>query len=195
MVHRSTDFKNSAVYSLIILNVMFGTFASLIPTGSLTIFLLNMGLTIIEVAISWHWWRTIPNEVRYTSLVCYLMSITFGIFATIPLLRLTFGTMLFWLILLLYLMVLGYSIYLKELLFQAFHRPGKSKLSKGIAAFLLVLIIIGALSSRNGQEMLILSILNDHQGAIFVSLFSFIIGLFVTFTASSLLKKPEEIKG
>ncbi|MDI3311269.1 MAG: hypothetical protein QJR05_07550 [Thermoanaerobacterium sp.] len=153
-----------------------------------------LGVTLVEIGIAWYWWKTIHNEVRYNSLICFLMLITSGIFCMIPVLRLTFGTLLFWTTLILYIVLLLYSLYKKEMIFQALHRPEKSKIAKGIVAFVFVLMIIGSFSFKNGQELLILRVLNDYQGAFFVAFFSYAIGFLFTFTSFALLKKPEEIQ-
>jgi hypothetical protein len=116
-----------------------------------------------------------------------------GFFTVTPLLRITFNTLLFWPVFLLYLFFLGYSLIKRELIFQAFHKPGGSKLAIGTFGFLLILIIICAFTFRNGQELIILRLLNDHQGALFISCMLYAIGLLVSFLSSAMLKKPEEI--
>ena len=60
--------------------------------------------------------------------------------------------------------------------------------------FLLVLIVISAFTFRNGQELLILRLLDDHQGGFFMALLMYGLGLFFSFISSALLKKPEEIR-
>lgn len=88
-----------------------------------------------------------------------------------------------------YVLVLVYALYKREMIFQAFDKPEKSKLAKAIVVLVLVLLVLGALSFRYGQEMAILVLLNDYQGAFYVSSFAFIIGLLMTFVSTSLLKK------
>ncbi|PLS15385.1 hypothetical protein CVD28_23985 [Bacillus sp. M6-12] len=191
---KKADFMKGNSFGLLVLDLLIGSGASAIPSGSLFIFLINMLITIIGLSISRYWWKTVPGTVRYNSLVTFVMLISMGFFTVTPLLRITNDTLLFWPVLLLYLLVLGYSLFKKELIFQAFHRPEGSRIAFGTFVFLFVLIIIGAFSFRNGQELLIMNMLNDHQGAFFISLMLFGIGLLVSFISSAMLKRPEDIK-
>jgi hypothetical protein len=174
-------------------NLLMGTLLSLVPTGSLNIFLFFMLITAIETVIAWIWWKRDMEIVRFNSLTAFFLVATLGLFCVFPLFRLIDG-MVFWLILSAYLLVLLYALYRKEVIFQAFHKPGQSKLFLGIVFILFVFIVVGALSYRNGQEMVILSNMNDSQGAFFVAVFTYFLGLFMTFVSTALLKKPSEIK-
>lgn len=127
--------------------------------------------------------------IRYNSLTAFLLIITMGFFAVMPLFRILSDTILFFLALAMYVLVLVYALYKREMIFQAFDKPEKSKLAKAIVVLVLVLLVLGALSFRYGQEMAILVLLNDYQGAFYVSSFAFIIGLLMTFVSTSLLKK------
>ncbi|WP_218970445.1 hypothetical protein [Cytobacillus gottheilii] len=152
-----------------------------------------MLVTAIEVTIAWIWWKKGMEIVRFNSLTAFLMFSTFGVFLVFPLLRISNG-MFFWVVLAFYLFIAFYSLYKRELVFQAFHKPKGSKLYISIIVILFIFLIVGALSFRYGQEMVILAMMNDHQGAFFISVFLYFIGLFVTFISTSLLKKPSEIK-
>ena len=131
---------------------------------------MNAVITVIGMCLARYWWKTVPNNIRYNSLVAFVMLVSAGIFGVTPILRISFGSFLFWLLFLLYLVVLGYTLYKKELIFQAFHRPESSKIAKGAIIFLLVLIVISAFTFRNGQELIILQLLDDHQGGFFMAL-------------------------
>ncbi|WP_148361195.1 hypothetical protein [Bacillus timonensis] len=185
-------FEGNAL-GLLIGPVMFGFFGSAIPDWSFRIFLLMMVTTFILLCIARYWYKTIPNTIRYNSLVAFLMLISMGLYIAIPILRISFHTMVFWPLLILYLLVMGYSLLKREMIFQAFHMPGKSKIVLGSYVFLMILTIISAFSFRNGQELVIMQLLSENQGLIFFSFILYLGGLFLSFIAFALLKKPEEI--
>ncbi len=122
------------------------------------------------------------------------MLITMGVYMAEPILRLSFGTLVFWPFLLLYLVVIGYALFKREMIFQAFHRPGKSKIVFGSYLFVIILIIISAFSFRNGQELILMQLLDDQEGVFFFTVIMYLGGLFLSFLSFALLKKPEDIK-
>lgn len=174
-------------------NLLWAILASLVPTGSMRVFLLFISITIIETLITWKWWKQGVEIVRFNSLTSFLLLSTMGLFWIFPILRVTQG-FLFWLLLAVYLIVVFIALYRRELIFQAFHNPRESKLIYGILGVFFIFLIVGAFSFRNGQEMVILASLNDHQGLLYVAGFTYALGLFMTFISTALLKKPSEIK-
>lgn len=173
---------------------VFGLFGSLIPDWSFRIFLLNILITIFSVGLARYWYQKVENTVRYNSLTSFIMLITMGLFLTEPILRMSFGTMVFWPFVLLYVLVIAYSLYKREMIFQAFHEPGKSKIAFGSYLFVFILIIISAFSFRNGQELILMQLLDDHEGVFFFTSLMYFGGLFLSFLSFALLKKPEDIK-
>jgi hypothetical protein len=191
---KKSDFMKGNAFGLLVLDIIFGAGASAMPSGSLFIFCLNLIITVIGLYLARYWWKTVPSNTRYNSLVSFVSFASVGFFAVTPLLRISYGSLLFWTFFILYLLVLGYSLYKKEIIFQAFHRPENSKVAKGVSLFLLVLIVISAFSFRNGQELIILRLLSDYQGVFFIFFILYGIGILFTFIATAMLKKPEEIK-
>ncbi|MFE8703874.1 hypothetical protein ACFYKX_25205 [Cytobacillus sp. FJAT-54145] len=175
-------------------NLLMGTLASLVPTGSWSVFTLYMLITLFQLGLSWIWWKSDMTLIRFNSLTAFLLCITMGLFFVVPLLRLTIGVLSFWLILAIYVCITFYALVRKELIFQAFHKPGKSKIAKGTVIILFLLIILGGFTYANGQEMVIMANLDDNQGAFFISTFLYVLGLLITFVSTALLKKPQEIK-
>ncbi|MBP3040280.1 hypothetical protein J9303_12375 [Bacillaceae bacterium Marseille-Q3522] len=187
-------FFSGNINSVIFLNLFFGTLASLIPSGTWVIFIIAVFITVIETIIGWIWFSGIKNKVRYNSLIAFLTIITSGFFWVIPLLRITYGTILFWGMLLIYLTIFVYTLYKRELLFKAFYRPEKSRLAKGVLIITGVVFVIGSLLYRNGQELIISTFLNNQQEGVAVSLIFYIFGLIFTFISSIFLKHPDKIK-
>lgn len=194
---RDRNFKDFIVgnaFGLIGSNLLMGTLSSLVPSVSLNIFLLFMAITLVETVIAWIWWRRGMELVRYNSLTAFLLCMTVGLFMVFPLLRITHGIPLFWVTFAVYALMILYALIKRETIFQAFHKPANSRIAKGTVIVLILFLLLGALSFRHGQEMVILASMNDQQGALFVSSFTYSLGLLVTFVSTALLKKPSEIK-
>lgn len=185
-------FQGNALY-LLGSCLLFGFFGNAIPDWSFSVFVLNTLITIFCLCIARYGYQSIANTIRYNSLVAFLTFLTMGYFLATPIFRISFETMVFWPILFLYLLVIGYSLLKREMIFQAFHRPGKSKIALGSYAFLIILIVISAFSFRNGQELIIMQLLNQNQGIFFFSFLLYLGGLFMSFISFALLKKTEEI--
>ena len=66
-------------WGLLVMDILFGSMTSALPEGSLKIFLMNVVITIIGMSFSHYWYRTVPNTVRYNSLVAFVMMISLGI--------------------------------------------------------------------------------------------------------------------
>ncbi|WP_394238873.1 hypothetical protein [Niallia oryzisoli] len=179
---------------VLISSVIFGFFGSAIPDWSFGILLLNLIITIISLGLSRYWYQSVKSTIRYNSLTSFIMLITMGVYMAEPILRLSFGTLVFWPFLLLYLVVIGYALFKREMIFQAFHRPGKSKIVFGSYLFVIILIIISAFSFRNGQELILMQLLDDQEGVFFFTVIMYLGGLFLSFLSFALLKKPEDIK-
>jgi hypothetical protein len=191
------DFKNFIVgnaFALLGTNLLMGTLSSLVPAGSLNIFLLFMAITLVEIMIAWVWWKNGMELVRFNSLTAFLLCITVGLFMVVPLLRITWSMPLFWIVLAAYILMIFYALIKKEVIFQAFYKPGNSRIAKGTVIVLIFFLVLGAFSFRYGQEMVILASMNDQQGALYVSSFTYGLGLLLTFVSTALLKKPSEIK-
>lgn len=186
-------FEGNAL-GLLISSVLFGFFGSAIPDWSFGIFLLNLLITIFSLGLARYWHQSVKSTIRYNSLTSFMMLITMGFFLAEPIFRISFGTMVFWSFVLLYLLIIGYSLFKREMIFQAFHRPEKSKIAFGSYLFVIILIIISAFSFRNGQELIIMQLLDENEGVFFFTFLMYLGGLFMSFLSFALLKKPEDIK-
>lgn len=189
------NFLNSNAVALIVLNPMFGFLFSAVPPSSewFIIFLFFMAITLAELSISYVWWKRGMELTRYNSLTAFLMMLTpLGFFPVFPLLRLTVEVPMFWVFLIIYLLVLFYALFKRELMFQAFHKPSHSRIAKGTFVILLILIILGAIAAISFGPLYESG--NDQIGTMVVSGISYVIGLLMTFVSTALLKKPTDIK-
>ncbi|MFD2442561.1 hypothetical protein ACFSO7_00925 [Bacillus sp. CGMCC 1.16607] len=187
-------FMYGPAFGLVGLGIIIFPITTAIPKWSFNIFFMNLLLLIIFTSIARYWYKTISYEKWYNALVNFLMTISFGFFSVTPLLRLTLHTWVFWLLLFLYGLLFAYTVLKREMIFKAFYNPGKSKIAKGSLIFLLILLAIGGLTARNGQDMVILRLLDEHQGAFFISCIFYAVGMLVTFVSSAFLKKTDKVQ-
>ncbi|MBP3040282.1 hypothetical protein J9303_12385 [Bacillaceae bacterium Marseille-Q3522] len=193
MDNQEKTFKNfisGMIGPAVVGNLIIGSLMSVIPAPSLTIFLMVVIIICVEVIINWVWFKKMDSKEQYNGLTSFLPLITSGFFTTFPLMRITYGSILFIIVLLIYLTVFVFTLYKRKLILYSFENIRKSWLAKGAIFFILVVLVIGSMSARNGQELLILAHLNTHQDAIFISIIGFAIGLFFTFISVIVIKEP-----
>ncbi|WP_041580269.1 hypothetical protein [Bacillus sp. 1NLA3E] len=195
MEYKEENFLQGQASFLIIIDVICTFVFSMLPEWSIKVVFFNLSVSIFSIALAGYWCKRISSHIRYNSLVNFLIFISMGFFTVTPMLRMTINTQIFWFFLLLYLFVFVYSMIERELIFQSLvMKAGKSKLSKGMIVFFIIIMLVGSLTARNGQEMVILKLLNDYQGLFFGSCLIYVVGLFFTFLSVIMLKKPEEIE-
>jgi hypothetical protein len=176
-------------------NLLWGVFMTLVPYGEWRgmLFLFFMVVTVLELTLVWTWWKNPSMSiVRFNSLTAYTMLVTMGVFSSFPIYSLTWGYVWFLFFLGGIILTLIFSLFKRESLYKAFtgHKDGKTVLLV-VIGILVVFFILGGLSSFRGQERIILSSLTDVEKAWYVSLFVYLMGLFLIFISSFLLKKAE----
>ncbi|WP_147554142.1 hypothetical protein [Bacillus testis] len=195
LVDRGKTFKDSNVIYLVISNLIAGGISGSIPFPSSAYYIVVAFITFIEIGICRYWWsHTTDNDTKYNDLTVFLMLITIGVMSCIPLFRLTLHSTLFFSVLAIYLIVFSISFYKRREMLKSFINPQGSKLVLGLSVFMVVLIIIGNLSFRKGEEQ-ILALLMGENIAIFWGCFlMFLLGLFFTFLAPPFLATKGKFK-
>ncbi|WP_458415054.1 hypothetical protein ACNQFZ_09750 [Schinkia sp. CFF1] len=186
-------FLDGPALALILVSVIIVPLFSAIPSWSLTIFVVNSCISIILILLSRYLYKKIQVEIRYNSLVNFLLQFSLGFYFVTPFLRVTFGSFLFFVPLLLYVLLIVLTLIKRELIYQAFSNPGESMLAKGTFVVFIVLMIVGSLTARSGHDMLILRLLDEKQGAFWVTGVMYVGGLFFTFISSAFLKKTDRV--
>ncbi len=108
---KEVSFKESQIIRITLLLLGMGFLASVVPTISLPLFLFNALLALIAGALFYYFWKTTKHQSkRYFSLLSYVMINVLAIYFTIPLLRMYFLTMTFWIgvVMLIIMIVLPY---------------------------------------------------------------------------------------
>ncbi|MBP3040279.1 hypothetical protein J9303_12370, partial [Bacillaceae bacterium Marseille-Q3522] len=125
------NFISGMIGPAVVFNLLIGGLVSLVPAPSLRIFLLVVLITCTEVVINWMWYKKIDSKEQYNGLTSFLPLITAGFFMTIPLMRITYGSILFIIVLLLYLTVFVFTLYKRKLILYSFENIRHSWLAKG----------------------------------------------------------------
>ncbi|HHY71972.1 MAG TPA: hypothetical protein GX497_01855, partial [Bacillus bacterium] len=131
MASKKEKFSYGPASGLMGLSVILIPIMSAIPTWSLKIFMLNVCLATFLTLLARYLYEKIPEEYWYNSLVNYFITSSMGFYAVTPFLRITYHFSLFWLFLFLYVFILVFTVFKREMIFQAFHKPGESKLAIG----------------------------------------------------------------
>lgn len=139
-------FKESKWGGLIFLFYLGGALSSVIPEENVRILIVNLTIATVLSLLMLLIWKIHQNDSkRYFSLASYIMMISFGFFASIPILREFIGTLYFWIIIGLLLLIILPTHLFREQMLRFILRPYKYGLFGKL--FLIIPIIIGYFGS------------------------------------------------
>jgi hypothetical protein len=188
MKNKTVTFKESRIIPTTFLLIMVGFIYSFIPNENWLLLRVNMGVAGLCFVIFTILWRYNRNHSkRYFSLLSYAMLITLSLYFTIPLLRVFFGSFLFWLTLLLLAACTLIPYFFSESIAKGVQNPSKSKMGK-------VYLIMSMLIVAFGTILLFYVNLQGSQDAFVVALFSFGLAVLFLFIAPIFLITPERVK-
>lgn len=127
-----------------------GFAASMMPTESIPILIINLSMLIIvtvTLVIAWQKYR--ENKRRHMMIHGYIWLTTLAIYFSLPLLRVLYGHYTFWICLsiLMIMIVLPY-LYAKRIVF-GLRNPHKSKFGRISFTFIILLIFFGLILYRS----------------------------------------------
>lgn len=94
---KEVSFKESRIIGTTILLLFFGFALSAVPKGNLVLLGFNLLLALFSGFLFYYFWKTKKHESkRYFSLLSFVMINVIAIYAAIPLLRIYFLTLTFW---------------------------------------------------------------------------------------------------
>lgn len=171
----------------------FSLIGSAAPEWSFTTFKIQMGILLLGILVAVYWYRTMEDGRRYNLFVAADMIVLMGFFGTVPLLRLAFGTIVFQVLLIVYLLFLIHSI-LKNIVL---HRlPIPLKYLPAIILSTAMILLISVFFLRESQGSIIAALYISSDGAIVLSFFLYVIGVFMTwlgmFAIREFYEKPPE---
>lgn len=184
---KEVAFKESRIVGTTILLLGTGFLMSVVPEGNLPLLLFNTLLALLAGALFYYFWKTTKHESkRYFSLLSFVMLNVMAIHFAIPLLRIYFLTITFWIgIVMLAVMVILPYLYSREIAF-GIQKPNKSKLGKIYLIYAVLVIIFGATAFMG-------SLYTSNPDAIVLAFFTFLLALLFLFISPVLLIKPAEM--
>lgn len=171
----------------------FSLIGSAAPVWSFTTFKIQLGILFLGILMAVYWYRTMEYARKYNLFVAADMIILMGFFATVPLLRLSFGTIVFQLFLIVYLLFLIHSI-LKSIVL---HRlPGALKYLPAILLSGAMLLFVSSFFLTDTKGSIIANIISSNDGPVIYSFLLYGIGVLLTwlgmFVLREFFEKPAE---
>jgi len=175
--------------------LFFSLIGSAAPVWSFAIFKMQLAILFIGILIAVYWYRAIEDGRKYNLFVAADMIVLMGFFAIVPVLRLTFGTIVFWGFLIAYLLFLFNSI-LKSIVL---HRlPASLKYLPAISFSAAVILFLSAFFLRDNESAIIAGIISSSEGAVILAILLYVIGVLMTwlgiFVLREFFEKPPEKK-
>ena len=120
-------------------------FASFIPEETVLVWLMiNSVFTVIFLAILYFLWTKYKHDtVRYYSFQVYIMLMGIVFFSSIPIFKLSFGTMYFWILIAATLTLTVSSHLFRERTAKSFVNKNHRMLANILSLYMMVLIIVG----------------------------------------------------
>src|SRR5699024_2654979 len=153
----------------------------------LVLLLFNLLLTITAGFLFYYFWKTTKhNSKRYYSLLSFVMINVMAIYFAVPLLRIYFLTLTFWIgVVMLVIMVILPYIYSREIAVGV-QKPYKSKLGKIYVIYLVLVFTFGGSAYMN-------SLYTSNPDAITIAVVTFLLAILFLFLAPVFLIKPAEM--
>ncbi|PAV27843.1 hypothetical protein CIL05_20050 [Virgibacillus profundi] len=184
---KEVTFKESRIIGTTILLIGMGFLMSFVPEGNVLLLLFNSILALVSCLLFYLFWKkTRHNSKRYFSLLSYVMVNTLSIYFAIPLLRIYFLTITFWIgIIMLIVMVILPYLYSREIAFGV-QKPSKSKLGRIYFVFAILIIAFGS-------TVFMGSLYTSNPDAIVFAVLGFVMALLFLFISPVFLIKPKEM--
>jgi hypothetical protein len=171
----------------------FSLIGSAAPVWSFTTFKIQLGILFLGILIAVYWYRTMGDARKYNLFVAADMIVLMGLFGTVSLLRLAYGTIVFQVLLIVYLLFLFHSV-LKNIVM---HRlPDALKYLPAILLSTAMTLLISLFFLKGSQGSIIATLYISSDGAIVLTFFLYVIGVFMTwmgmFVLREFFEKPPE---
>jgi hypothetical protein len=186
--NKTVLFKESRIIQTTFVLIIVGFIYSFVPKGNWLLLGVNMGLAgVCCVIFTFLWQNNRNHSKRYFSLLSYVMLIALSLYFTIPLLRMFFGTFLFWLTLLLLAACTLIPYFYAESIAKGVQNPSKGKMGKVYLIMSMLIVVFGTI-------LIFYMNLQGSKDAFALALFSFIMAVLFLFIAPIFLITPERVK-
>lgn len=190
----SIPFLKGHALGYIIMTILFAPLSAMVSGFSWKIFYGYMILFVIFMIIIRVLYNNIDVMIVYNSIVAFLIYIQLSIHASVPFYSLVYGTTLFYFVILISILTFIYSFMIRRKVSDAFNNPTNSKMYHPIFFILIIFLFIGGLMTRNGQDMVLVYLLEENQRAFFQLVFIYLLNLIVLFVSTALLVDPAKEK-
>ncbi|WP_164668248.1 hypothetical protein [Virgibacillus doumboii] len=186
-MNKEVSFKDSRIVGTTFLLFLMGFLMSWVPKGSFPVLMFNFSLAIIGGFLFYYFWKTTKHKsVRYFSLLSFVMINVMAIQFSIPLLRIYYLTLTFWIgVVMLIIMITLPYIYARKIAYGV-QKPSKSKMGKIYLVYLALVFPFGGSAYMN-------ALYTSNPDAIALALLSFLVALLFLFLAPVFLIKPAEM--
>jgi hypothetical protein len=170
-----------------LLLVFFGAIiGSTLPKWSFTLFIVETSLIIIGFLIAFYLYKTIEDGRKFNLLTAFIAFTLMGIYFAFPLIRLSEGTIIYWMFLIAFLLMFVSTLISSISVFRAMNFPGK--LLKGISIS-AALLFLGAFFVKNSQGLIYSQLLSLHGAVAVFSIFFYVGGLIIVAAAFASAKE------
>jgi len=186
MNHKVTFQESRMIKTTILLFVTGGLF-SIIPEGDPIFLIFNLSLSLIAGVLFYVFWKKLKHHrKRYYSLLSFVMINVIAIYFAMPLLRIYFLTITFWIgvVVLLIMNILPY-LYSREIAF-GIQKPNKSKLGKIYTIYTILILFFGSIAYSNG-------LVTQQADALTIAIITFLFSILFFFISPIMLIKPKEM--
>ncbi|BAC15249.1 hypothetical protein ACFQ4N_15760 [Oceanobacillus iheyensis] len=184
---KKVSFKESRIFITTFLLLGTGFLTSAVPEGSLQIMTFNLLLALVAGVLFYYFWKkTKHKSKRYFSLLSYVMLNVMAIQLAIPLLRIYFLTLTFWIGVGMLIIMMTVPYFTSRKIAISIQKPGKSKLGKLYLLYVALVFLFGGSAYTN-------SIYTSNPDAIVIAVLGLLFSLLFLFVAPVLLIKPAEM--
>lgn len=184
---KEVPYKESRIIGTTILLLITGFLFSWIPDISIKLLVFNLSIALFSGCLFYYFWKiTKHNSKRYYSLLSFVMLNVMSIHFAIPLLRIYFLTLTFWIgVVMLIIMITLPYLYSREIAVGV-QKPYKSKMGMIYLIYSALIITFGATAYSN-------SLYTFNPDAFTLALLGFLIAILFLFISPALLIKPKEM--
>ncbi|QPC48277.1 hypothetical protein [Mangrovibacillus cuniculi] len=191
---KTVPFFQGNALAYIIIACIFTPMGAMLADFSWTIFYIYTVMNILVVIICRILYSRIEMLIIYNSIVAFFMVIHLGISTTVPFFVLLHGTPLFYISIAITIFLFLFSYSRRVKLAEAANNSFSGYTFRLLYLFVGVMGVIGALMTRNGQDMILMTIIEEESRAFFQMGFVYLLGLLFFYLSPSLLVNPYKDK-
>ncbi|ALC91665.1 hypothetical protein AM500_19160 [Bacillus sp. FJAT-18017] len=149
--------------------------------SSFLLFILFTILLLLELFAGWRSWRSGVDRQSHQRMIGFFMILNFGLHAVMPLFFLSFGTILFYISLGTYLLLLFFLITKTKVIAEGIHNPAESWIGKAFIITAAIIVFVAIPADARPTEGLIMRLLDDKVKQIYIITSMYLVGLVITF--------------